>query len=587
MLKNQTKKIYQPSELISNIMKSLTEEYNIKNRDIGKKFLNEDFQHVTKNPEEASRKLLFKVLKDNKDTEYGRKYNFEDISSVEDYQKTVPVITYDDIAEYVERMKSGEENVLISSKFRHMNLTSGTTGNPKLIPLTDEQAKVFMKYQARYMAGIIDRDLDSSWVRGKVFFILEGKHTTLDTGVTVGSASSFMADAIKGDIEPFSSQLKAMYTSPGEAMVPGPDIDTKYIHLRFALMDGNIAGISAPLYSNLVIFMNYLHRNYGMLIDDIERGTIDSRITLPDDVRQSLLEKIDPMPERAKELRKIFKNGPDIQFMPLIWPKLQYIVGIGTGDLSVYDEMLKKRFHGGKIHHIYTGIASSEGLWSVPAGVDDVNSILVPDGSFMEFLDVEFGDDFSKCVTIGQLEEGRIYELIVTTLGGLYRYRLSDAVKVTGFYNDTPMVEFMFRVNKTINVAGEKTTESMLERVAEDTLDEFDLSLRDYEICTDFSQVPGKYVVMIESDDEKRFSISREELSKVYMEKLCEVNPEFKRMYGLNYVGEPEVYFEKPGAQIMFKEKMDAQSISDSQFKPVHIIRTGEQKEFFLGLREL
>ena len=145
----------------------------------------------------------------------------------------------------------------------------------------------------------------------------------------------------------------------------------------------------------------------------------------------------------------------------------------------------------------------------------------------------------------------------------------------------------MFRVNKTINVAGEKTTESMLERVAEDTLDEFDLSLRDYEICTDFSQVPGKYVVMIESDDEKRFSISREELSKVYMEKLCEVNPEFKRMYGLNYVGEPEVYFEKPGAQIMFKEKMDAQSISDSQFKPVHIIRTGEQKEFFLGLREL
>ena len=326
---------------------------------------------------------------------------------------------------------------------------------------------------------------------------------------------------------------------------------------------------------------------YGILINDIEKGTIDSSIILSDDVRESLLEKIDPMPERAEELREIFKNGPDIPFMPLIWPKLQYVVGIGTGDLSNYDKILKKQFHGGKIHSIYMGIQSSEGLWSVTRGIDDVNSILVPDSSFMEFLDLDYGDDFSKCVTIDQLEEGKIYQLVVTTLVGLYRYRLSDSVKVTGFYNKTPTVEFMFRVNNTINMAAEKTTEIMLKRAVEDTLDELDLTLKDYEVYADFSAIPGQYVIMIETDDEKRFSISREELSKVYLEKLCNINPEFKWRYEIDYIQAPDVYFEKPGAQILFKEKMDAQDKGGgSQFKPVHIIRTSEQKEFFLNLRE-
>jgi hypothetical protein len=352
-------------------------------------------------------------------------------------------------------------------------------------------------------------------------------------------------------------------------------------------MEKNIVGITASLYSLIVIFMNYLYNNYEVLINDIEKGTIDSSISLPDDVRESLLEKIEPMPERAEELREIFKNGPDIQFMPLIWPKLQYVLGIGTGDLSHYDKILKEKFHGGKIHSIYMGIQSSEGLWSVSKGVDDINSILVPDSSFMEFLDLDYGDDFSKCVTIDKLEVGKAYQIIVTSFVGLYRYRMNDCVKVTGFYNETPTVEFMYRVNNTINMVAEKTTEIMFKRAVEETLDEFDLTLKDYEVYADFSTIPGQYVIMIETDDEKRFSISREELSKVYLEKLRKINPLFDMKYEMDYLQAPDVYFEKPGAQILFKDKMDALGKGGAQFKPVHIIRTSEQEEFFLNLREL
>ena len=564
---------------------AITKKINMQNRDNGRKFL-KYFDEITNNPKEESSKFLFKLLDDNKNTEYGKKYHFEDIHSIEDYQKMVPVITYDDVDGDIGRMKLGEKNILTSYNFNHMNLTSGTTGKPKLIPLTDEQTEVFMKYESQYMQGILDKYLDPAWIEGKFLSLVEGKHTTLDSGITVGAASSIIADTLKGNLEPYSSLFKALYTSPAEAMVPGPDMDTKYIHLRFAIMEKNIVGITASLYSLIVIFMNYIYNNYEIFINDIEKGTIDSSITLPDDVRESLLEKIEPMPERAEELRDIFKNGPDIPFMPLIWPKLQYVVGIGTGDLSNYDRILKEQFHGGKIHSIYMGIQSSEGLWSVSRGIDDINSILVPDSSFMEFLDLDYGDDFSKCVTIDKLEAGKIYQIVVTSPVGLYRYRLNDAVKVTGFYNRTPTVEFMYRVNNTINMVAEKTTEIMLKRAVKETLDEFDLTLKDYEVYADFSVIPGQYVVMIETDDEKRYSISREELSKVFLEKLCNINPLFEMKFGLDYLQAPDVYFEKPGAQILFKEKMDAQGRGGSQFKPVHIIRTSEQKEFFLNLRE-
>lgn len=565
---------------------SLTEEYNIKNRENARQFLKQ-FEEVTKNPKEASFNTLFKILEDNKNTEYGKKYHFEDIHSVEDFQKTVPIITFDDIIDDIERMRLGGQDILTAYNYRHFNKTSGTTGLPKIIPLTDEQVEVFMKYETLYMPAIIDRDLDPSWVKGKIFSAIEGRHITLDTGVTLGAAASIMADVLKGNFEPFSSQFAALYTSPPEAMVPNPDIDTKYIHLRFALMERNLVGISAPLYSSIVILMTYIYSNYEVLINDIEKGTIDESVKIPDDVREKLLEKIEPMPERAAELREIFKDGPEVQFMPLVWPNMQYVVGIGTGDLSNYANILKIQYHGGKIHHIFMGLESSEGMWSVPRGVDDPNSILVPDGAFMEFLDVEYGDDFSKCVTIDQLEVGKTYQLIVTTLVGLYRYRLYDAVKVKGFYNETPVVEFMYRVNNTINMGGEKTSEKMLKRAVEKTLEELGLTFKDYEVYADFAPIPGQYIVLIETDDEKRFSISRERLSEVFLEKICDINPEFKWRYEINRMQAPDVYFEKPGAQMLYKEKMEAENKANSQIKPVHIIRTEEQKEFFMNLREL
>ena len=61
-----------------------------------------------------------------------------------------------------------------------------------------------------------------------------------------------------------------------------------------------------------------------------------------------------------------------------------------------------------------------------------------------------------------ELEKGLLYELVITTLSGLYRYRIGDVVKVVRFHNKCPVIEFQYRQGQLLNMRSEKTTETML-----------------------------------------------------------------------------------------------------------------------------
>ena len=368
-----------------------------------KAFLNEE----TKAPMETTTALLMKILEDNKDTVYGKEYGFADIHSIEEYQQRVPVITYDNVAPYIERMAKGEKNVLTAYPCGHFNETSGTVGVPKMIPMTNKQSDVFAKYNNLLMYGIMRDNLDIDWMDGRGFCTSSGNCKTLESGMTVGEASAKMADYIKGGSDALDQMIRTLYTSPIEGLNPAPGADTKYIHTRFALMDRNVRGIVTSFYSVLVLFLRYIADNYELLIDDIEKGAISKEIEMPDSVRESLLKKIEPMPERAAELREIFKNGSDFPFVRKIWPHFCYFTGAGGDGFEIYDKMLKEYFTGGGVSNIYSGITASEGLWSVPSGVDDFNSIVAPGAAFVEFLPVEAGSDFSQCVTLDKLEVGK------------------------------------------------------------------------------------------------------------------------------------------------------------------------------------
>lgn len=111
---------------------------------------------------------------------------------------------------------------------------------------------------------------------------------------------------------------------------------------------------------------------------------------------------------------------------------------------------------GEKIARYFTGINASEGMISVPYRLNDEKSVPVPDSMFYEFLPTDADDDFSKIVTIDQLETGKEYEVIVTNLSGFYRYRMRDAVKIAGKYKNLPILEFIGRIDQTVSVMGRR-----------------------------------------------------------------------------------------------------------------------------------
>jgi len=541
--------------------------------------------YETQHPMELATDCLMKLLDDNKDTEYGRRYGFANIKTVEEYQKNVPVITYDDVAQDLERMAAGEKNILTAYEFNHMNETSGTIGAMKVIPMTTEQMQMFVKYNRHYTDGLMSRKLGEEWMKGRAFCTSEGCHRTLPSGITVGCASSKMVDYIGGR-DAADKILRTMYTSPIDASAPKPGVDAKYLHARFFLEDRNVTGFVCGFFSLATLYLNYIADNYEMLINDIETGTIDRSVNMTHEVRENIISAISPNPNRAAELREIFKNGSDIPFIPLVWPSMTYICGVGCDGFSNFDKTLTEKYGGGHLKRIYSGVTASEGLFSIPLDIDNPDSLLAAQSGFIEFLPVEAGDDFSKIITMDKLEVGKIYELIYTNLAGLYRYRMSDALLVTGFYNKTPLVQFMYRVNRTVNLVCEKTTEKALTLTVDKTMEELGIKLRDYTMYPNGDVFPVRYEFLLETLDGTIPDIPLEQISRSLNKNLCEFNAEYEDCFNVDHtIDWPKVYWLEPLTNDHFVDFMAAKGKSPSQQKPVRIVTNELQRAFFYKLR--
>ena len=296
------------------------------------------------------------------------------------------------------------------------------------------------------------------------------------------------------------------FAAPPQATFAGKDTDSRYLYALYSLRDENLMCIESTFSSFILDFCRFIEKNWDVLVRDIDAGTISEDVQMPDDVRKILTEDLSPMPERAAKLRKIFENGFNRPFMPLVWPDLLYISAAASGGFSRYTREIRSRYLGEKILFYYRGIVASEGIFSVPTAPADFSSCLIPDALFYEFLAVEeedeeepenkrnSGADKAAPLTMDQLKPGRKYELIITDHSGFYRYRMKDVVLVTGTHNAAPMVEFQYRTDKTVSLMGEKTTEAALRFAEEETAKECGFLLVDSSVYPDTEEIIRYFV---------------------------------------------------------------------------------------------
>lgn len=533
----------------------------------------------SKNAVKMQEKVLLSLMKDNKSTIYGKANNFDKVKSVDDYQKIVPLSVYGDYEDYIMRMAQGEKGLITNRYVRRFTESSGSTGRSKLVPLSrlaewNCQCYSFsapvgcaVKYFARKrrilppQRGLLTAEITSR---------------KLPSGASVSCLSSIPLLDIKPLVKFFTS-------SPEEVLFPedGVDMNMHYVKLRFALQDRDISYLGTIFITTLESMFFYLEENWEMFCNDIENGTIDESIEMPDHIRKSLLKKIRPDKKRADELRREFEKGfDDAPIIPRIWKKCSWMYGMGTGALSHYASRLR-RYIGEDMPIHYLGYAATEALMAVPVELDSFEYVMLPQNGFFEFLPLD-APEGTRPLTISELEVGKEYELILTNLSGFYRYRIEDVIRVTGYYHQSPKVTFCYRLNQIANISGEKINQLAFDEIVGNFSDAMDDMFVGYSIYPDRTTSPGHYVLLVEST--KTHTPADEKLySEKFEEYLCKGNVSVGPLIKSGALGHCEVKFLRHGTYDDYRQMLKANGANLNQIKPVKVINSQDRKDFFFN----
>jgi len=532
------------------------------------------FEKSTKNPIVFQERLLLEYLRVNRSTEYGKKYHFSEVKSIADYQRLVPMSDSESIFPYVERISSGVENVLTKDKVVFFGLTSGTTGKPKLIPVTNysrakkaEMLGLWTYYITRDHPDILD---------GKILAIINPEEETFtEKGIPCGAESGH---AYKN----MPRVVKNFYAIPYDVFHI-PDYESKYYCILRIAMGQNITTIATLNPSTIAILCRKIEQYKDILIDDIENGTLCKDIEIPSKIRVSIERTIRPDPKRAEELKSILQEKKKL--LPKdFWPNLKLIECWKGGSVRMYLRELPQYF--GDIPIRDFGCLSTEARASISMSDTGAGGVLAISTNFYEFIPKE---DMAKCqkrlLLCNELSKGREYFIIVTTPGGLYRYNIDDIVKVTGFFNNTPVIEFVQKGLNAVSLMGEKLYESQLNEAVNRAVDKDMLLLKFFCAFVQQDKEP-RYVFLVEFDGVVQ-SQGKKDLLKSIEEELGLENAEYKYVRDAQLLKSPILKVVKSGEFEKYRARCVAEGANDSQFKVPELTLDGNFYKNFIIAEEI
>lgn len=557
-----------------------------------KQFNEEAFQRITdsgsnyynlhKEAIQAPRKtqldFLMELMGDNKDTEYGKKYNFKDIKSYEDFRDHVPISEYDDYLPYINRMIEDKETDLITcEEIVHYAASSGSTGIPKRIPVSLRSKKYLSSYAGEIVFYHLGNQIKKQGKQmGPVLYLPDFYWDYIDEKTTIGSISAHIGYN-------FKDHMLSINTSP-EALqyLREHSSDSPYIKALFALQCENLSCIYATFSSVVYEFLHTIELNWKSLVDDIRNGDINPNIAISDELRSELIKYLKPNPKRADELTEEFEKGFDKPFVPRIWPNMSMYSCIGGSFFAEYTKKIK--LCSGDIPIYNLSYTASESQFAIPLDVDETYYSPNITGVFFEFRSLEEEDE-NKIYLIDELEVGKEYELIITNLSGFYRYRMFDVFHVDKLEGKSPLGHIAYRLNQMVNMVGEHVSTEDLEYVVKGVSKHENIATSEFALYTDYSTTPGRYIILMEPETDKGKG-EMKHLQDVADELFMKGNRSYKKYREQNTLGAPSIIYIEPGSFQLYKELQIASGISANQVKPVRLIDNKKKEQFFFGLSE-
>ncbi|KAG8479457.1 hypothetical protein CXB51_029662 [Gossypium anomalum] len=563
-------------------------------------------EDLTNNADELQEQMLEEILTRNAGTEYLSRFFPNGQADKQSFKTNVPIVTYEDIKPYIDRIANGEtSSILVADPITRFIQSSGTSGGqPKLIPMTAESFEK-RKYH-NLLFDIVVKKCFSGLDEGKSLLLLFIKpEMGTPSGLVASPYTAFFSKT-----NTFKNGLAKFSTSPIDTILCLENKQSMYCQLLSGLLQRDkIIRISSSFASVLARSIKFLEDYWKEFLSNIRTGYLSDWITDPGcrNAMSSIL--TGPNPELADLIQQICQDISWEGIIKKLWPKIKYIHCIITGSMSQYVSLLE--FYGGGIPLVSPSYNSSECSFGInlnPLSKPfDVSYTFLPHTAYFEFLPVnndgggksrefelhvasatESSGIKNETMAVNELVDlmnvklGQYYEVVVTTLAGLYRYRVGDVLKVTGFYNKSPQFQFVEQKNVVLSIGADKTTEEDLSKAitnAKLILEPFGIMLTAYSSYSDTSSTPGRYVLFWEL--KMRGSNDLPKLDAKIMEQCCcMVEESFDFTYKSNRKGGAisalELRVVKHGS---FHELMDfyiSKGASISQYKPPCCLKSEE-----------
>ncbi|WP_207421055.1 GH3 family domain-containing protein [Desertivirga brevis] len=390
----------------------------------------------TPDPAKAQHETLRALLTKARLTAFGKKYNFTQLLSsgniVQAFQDSVPVHDYDKMyTDWWHYLLEGHQNVTWPGGQKYFALSSGTTSHSKYIPVTDDMVESIRKAAVQQVLSLKNFDLPADFF-GKQILML-------------GSSTDLIEkdDHSEGEISGISASNIPVwfrgYYKPGAEIAALRDWDEKVKRIAEEAPNWDIGGLSGiPSWIEMMLKEVISHNKLNTIHD--------------------------------------------------IWPNLQVYTPGG-----VAYEPYKKSFEkllARPLIFIDTYLASEGYIATQKRPETTAMALITDNGIFFEFvpftpenLDEEGRvKTEAKVLTIGEVEEGQEYVLLISTVSGAWRYMIGDTVLITD--KQRAEIKISGRTKHYLNVVGEQLSVHQMNAAIEQLESEFDLEVQEYVVAT-------------------------------------------------------------------------------------------------------
>jgi hypothetical protein len=531
------------------------------------------FDEATKSVAESQRRKLREILQHNAATEYGREFGFASIGTLAEYAQSVPVVTYEDIAERVKRMAGGESKVLTSEDPVMFARTSGTTGEPKLIPVTPTCRRVHAD-QMRTWLYHAQNDHPGMFAEKVLSLVSPAVEGRTSRGIPYGSTSGHIYRHLP-------ALIRKTY------LVPYPvfeieDHETEfYVLMRLALC-ANVTFLCTANPSSITKLYEFTQEHADDLIRDVRDGSLKDELELSKETRALVQERCSPDPERAQALEAM-RGRRDGKLLPAdYWPLLELIGCWKGGTVGAHVGGFGEWFDpDGKAPKAVRdmGYLSSEARGSIPLSDESSGGVLTVGTNVFEFVDIDQIEAHPKnperwtFLGAHEVDSPRDYYVFVTTTGGLYRYDINDIVRVEGFHNEAPVITFQRKGRGMTSITGEKVSDNQVIEAVTAAAADAGVELAHFRALADAEA--ARYVFQVEA---KGGAISKSQgrgLLEAIEHKLTSLNIEYEAKRKSQRLEAPELQVMKAG---WHERGMESQGKRLFQSKSV-VLQPSEEQE--------